>query len=153
MILTSTLSLRYGRNLRIRLPTECPRYNRTHETQNIRHLRQYSTPADQTQDPFLLMYLSEILRPFRMNDTILATPPMASPAFSPLYSQAGYDSDEATNANQFLSTLHSRLMGILAQRVRKALKTDALHTRVKETDNKLHYSIRDSLLLAQNTNG
>jgi len=98
-------------------------------------------------------YLSESLPPFRMNDTILATPPMASPAFSPLYSQAGYDSDEATNANQSLSTLHSRLMGILAQRVREALKTDALHTRVKETDNKLHYSIRDGLLLAQNTNG
>ena len=53
--------------------------------------------------------------PFRMNDTILATPPMALPAFSPLYSHAGYDSDEATNANQFLSTLHSHLMGILAQ--------------------------------------
>jgi len=88
-----------------------------------------------------------------MNDTILATPPMASPAFSPLYSQAGYGSDEATNANQFLSTLHSRLIGILAQRVREALKTDALYTRVKETDNKLHYSIRDGLLLAQNTNG
>jgi len=88
-----------------------------------------------------------------MNDTILATPPMASPAFGPLYSQAGYDSDEATNANQFLSTLHSRLMGILAHRVREALKTDALYTRVKETNNKLHYSIRDGLLLAQNTNG
>ena len=98
-------------------------------------------------------YLSEGLPPFRMNDTILATPPMASPAFSPLYSQAGYDSDEATNANRFLSTLHSRLMGILAQRVREALKTDALYTRVKETDNKLHYSIRDGLQLAQNTNG
>jgi len=58
-------------------------------------------------------YLSENLPPFRMNDTILATPPIVSPAFSPLYSQAGYDSDEATNANQFPSTLHSRLMGIL----------------------------------------
>jgi len=98
-------------------------------------------------------YLSENLPPFRMNDTILATPPMASPAFSPLYSQAGYDSDEATNANQFLSTLHSHLMGILAQRVREALKTDALYTKVKETDNELHYSIRDGLLLAQNANG
>jgi len=98
-------------------------------------------------------YDSESLPPFRMNDTILATPPMASPACSPLYSQAGYDSDEATNANEFLSTLHSRLMGILAQRVRQALKTDARYTRVKETDNKLHYSIRDGLLLAQNTNG
>ena len=77
---------------------------------------------------------------------------MASPAFSPLYSQAGYDSDEATNANQFLSSLHSRLMGIRALRVGEALKTDALYTRVKETDNKLHYSIGDGLLLAQNTN-
>jgi len=43
-------------------------------------------------------------------------------------------------------------MGILAQRVREALKTDALYPRVKETNNKLHYSIRDGLLLAQNTN-
>jgi len=77
---------------------------------------------------------------------------MASPAFSPLYSQTGYESDQASNANQFLSTLDSPLMGILAQRVRKALKTDALYTRVKATDNKLHYSTRDGLLLAQNTN-
>jgi len=98
-------------------------------------------------------YLSENLPPFRMNDTILATPPMALPAFSPLNSQAGYYSDEATNANQFISSLHSRVMAILAQRVREALKTDALYTRVKETDNKLHYSIRDGFLLAQNTNG
>jgi len=71
-------------------------------------------------------YLAESLPPFRMNDTILATLPMAWPAFSPIYSQAGYDSDEATNANQFLSTLNSRLMCILAQRVREALKTNAL---------------------------
>ena len=98
-------------------------------------------------------YLSESLPPFHINDTILATPTMASLAFSPLYSQAGYDSDEATNANQFLSTLYSRLIGILAQRVREALKTDALYTRVKETDNKLHYSIHNGLLLVQNTNG
>jgi len=75
---------------------------------------------------------------------------MASPAFTPLYIQAGYDSDEATNANQFLSTLHSRLMGILAQRLREALKANALYIRVKETNHKLHYSIRDGLLLAQN---
>jgi len=99
-----------------------------------------------------ISYLSGNLPPFRMNDTILAAPPMASPAFSPLYSQAGHDSYEATNANQFLSTVHSRLMGILAQRVREALKTDALYTRVKQTDNKLQYSIHDGLLLSQNTN-
>jgi len=44
-------------------------------------------------------------------------------------------------------------MGILAQRVGEALKTHALYTMVKETDNKLNYSIRDGLLLAQNSNG
>jgi len=44
-------------------------------------------------------------------------------------------------------------MGILAHRVREAFKTDALYTRVKQTDLKLHYSIRDGLRLAQNTNG
>jgi len=97
--------------------------------------------------------LSENLPPFRMNDTILATPPIASPAFTPLYGQSRYDSDEVTNTNQVVSTLYSRLMGILVQHVRKALKADALYTRVKETDNKLHYSLRDGLLLGQNTNG
>jgi len=88
-----------------------------------------------------------------MNYTILAMPPMALPAFRPLYSQAGYDSDDATNANQILSTLHSRLMGILAQRVREASENDTLYTRVKLPDNELQYSIGDGLLLAQNTNG
>jgi len=44
-------------------------------------------------------------------------------------------------------------MGIVAQQVSEALKTDALYTRVKETDNKLHYSVCYGLLLAQNTNG
>jgi len=107
--------------------------------------------ADQASLPDI-PYLSESLPPSCINNASVATPPIASPAFSPLYSQAAYDSYEATNANQFLSTLHSRLMGILAQRVREALKTDALYTRVKETDNKLHYSIRNGLLLAQNTN-
>jgi len=98
-------------------------------------------------------YLSDNLPPFRMNHAILATPHVDSPAFSHLYSQAGYDSDEATNANQSVSTLHSRIIGILAQRVREALQTNTLHTSVKETDNKLPNSIRDGLLVAQNTNG
>jgi len=88
-----------------------------------------------------------------MNNTILATLSIVSPAFSPLQSQAGNDSNVATNANQFLSTLHSCLIDILAQQVREALETDALYIRVKQTENKLHYSIRDGLLLAQNTNG
>ena len=87
-----------------------------------------------------------------MNYTILAIPPMALPAFDPLYSQAGYDPDEATNANKFLNSLHFRLMGTFAQRIREALKTAALFTRVKDSPNKLHYSILDGLLLAQNTN-
>jgi len=100
-----------------------------------------------------ILYLSESIPPFRMNNTIQAIPPIASPAFSPLYSQAGYDSDEATNANQLQSILHSRLMEILALRVNEALKTDALHTRVMATDNTCHYCIHDGLLLAQNTNG
>jgi len=98
-------------------------------------------------------YLSENLPPFRMNDTILTTLPMALPAFSPLYSQTGFDSHEATNANQSVRTLSSRFMGLLTQRVREALGPDALYIRVKETDNKLHYSSHDGLLLAQNTNG
>jgi len=39
-----------------------------------------------------ISYLPENLPPFGMNDTILATPFIASLAFSPLYSEAGYDS-------------------------------------------------------------
>jgi len=81
-----------------------------------------------------ISYLSESLPPFRINDTILATPRMASPAFSPLYRQAGYDSYEATNANQFLSTIHSRRMGILTLRAREALKTDALYTSISKNN-------------------
>jgi len=98
-------------------------------------------------------YLSENLLPFCMNDSILATLPMTSPAFTPLYSHVGYDSDEATNPNEFLTTLHARLMGILTQRVREALMTDALYSSVQESDNKLHYFICNSLLLGPNTNG
>jgi len=44
-------------------------------------------------------------------------------------------------------------MGILTQRVIEALKTHALYTMVKETDNKLHYYICDGPLVAENTNG
>jgi len=42
-------------------------------------------------------------------------------------------------------------MGILNQRVTAAIKTNALYTRVKETDNKLHNDICDGLLLTQST--
>jgi len=75
---------------------------------------------DQTSLPDI-PYLSDGLPPFCMNDTILATPSMASLAFSALYSHAGYDSQEATNANLFLSPLHARHMGILSMRVSEAL--------------------------------
>jgi len=59
-------------------------------------------------------YTSENLPPCCMNYMMLARRPIALPAFSPLYSLAGYDSNDATNANQSLGTLHCRLMGILA---------------------------------------
>jgi len=111
--------------------TKRKEHDRTSTSNTAREEGQASLPY--------IPYLSESLPPFRLNNTSLATPLMASPAFSPLYSHAGYDSDEATNANQFRSTLHSRLIGILAQPVREALKTNPLNTRVKETDNKLHY--------------
>ena len=38
------------------LPTQV-RKHRTHGTQNIQRLRQDATPADQTQAPFLLMFI------------------------------------------------------------------------------------------------
>jgi len=60
-------------------------------------------------------YLSESLPPFRMTHNILPTPPMAFPAFGLLYSRSRYDSEAPTNPNQNLSTLHTRLIGILAE--------------------------------------
>ena len=43
-------------------------------------------------------------------------------------------------------------MGDFRLRVLKALEPDPLYTRVKESDNKLHYSINSGSLMAQNTN-
>ena len=57
-----------------------------------------------------------------MNEAIIATTPMASLAFSLLYSHAGYESNKPTNSNQFVSTLHSHLIAILPVRARQALK-------------------------------
>jgi len=112
----------------------------------IRHMRKAGLALD-------ISYLSENHSPFPISETIQATAPMASQAFSPLYSQAGSDSDEATNAHQRLSTLQSCPMCILTWQVRHALNIDVLYTRVKQTNIKLHYSFYDGLLLAQNTNG
>ena len=43
-------------------------------------------------------------------------------------------------------------MGDFRSRVLKALELDPLYARVKQTGNKLHYSIDGGLLMAQNTN-
>ena len=96
--------------------------------------------------------LSEHLRPLRINNTILYTPPIALSAFGPTNSQAGYDSKEGTNASKFLSSLHTHLMDIFAQRIREALKSNRPYSIIKDFNNKLYYSIFHSLFLAQTTN-
>ena len=78
---------------------------------------------------------------------------MASPVFEPLYSKPYLSPGAAERVQSFISTLHSTLMGDLRPRVRKALELDPLYARVKQTGNKLHYSIDGGLLMAQNTNG
>ena len=44
-------------------------------------------------------------------------------------------------------------MGDIRPKVLKALELDPLYARVKQTCNKLHYSIDGGLLMAQNTKG
>ena len=44
-------------------------------------------------------------------------------------------------------------MGDFRPRVHKALELDPLYARVKQTGNKLHYSIDGGLWIPQNTNG
>ena len=78
---------------------------------------------------------------------------MASPAFEPLYSEPYLSPSEAERAQSFIGTLHSTLMRNFSPRVLKTLELDALCARVKQTGNKLHYSIDGGLLMAQNTNG
>jgi len=91
--------------------------------------------------------------PLRMEDTLLDSPPMASPAFGPLYNDPDDNQTESSQAQLILDTLNARLHGIFRDRIRQALELDPLYAKVKETGNKLHYSISDGLLLAQNTNG
>ena len=88
-----------------------------------------------------------------MEESIIDTPPMASPAFEPLYSELYLSTGEAERAQSFIGTLHSTRMGDLRPRVLKALELDPLYARVKQTGNKLHYSIDGGLFMAQNTNG
>ena len=88
-----------------------------------------------------------------MQESIIDTPPMASPAFEPLYSEPFLSPGEAERAQSFIGSLHSTLLGDFRPRVLKALELDPLYARVKQTGNKLHYSIDGGLLMAQNTNG
>ena len=99
-----------------------------------------------------IAYLSEYAPPIRMQESIIDTPPMPSLAFEPLYSEPYLSPGEAQRAQSFIGTLHSRLMGDFRPRVLKALELDPLYARVKQTGNKLHYSIDGGLLMAQNTN-
>ena len=87
-----------------------------------------------------------------MQESIIDTPPMASPALQPLYSEPYLSPGEAERAQSFISTLHSTLMGDFRPRVLKALELDPHYARVEQTGNKLHYLINGGLLMAQNTN-
>ena len=98
-------------------------------------------------------FLSEYAPPIRMQESIIDTPPMASPAFEPLSSKLYLSPGEAEQAQSFIGTLHSTLMGDFRPRVLKGLELDPHYARVKQTGNKLHYSIDGGLLMAQNTNG
>jgi len=81
------------------------------------------------------------------------SPPIASPAFGPLYNDPVDNQTESSQAHLILDTLNARLHGIFRGRIRQALELDPFYAKVKETGNKLHYSISDGHLLAQNTNG
>jgi len=78
---------------------------------------------------------------------------MASPAFGPLYNDPEDNLAEPSQAQLILNSLNAHLHGIFRDRIRQALELDPLYAKVKEINNKLHYSISDGLLLAQNTNG
>ena len=98
-------------------------------------------------------FLSKYSPPIQMQESIIDTPPMALPAFEPLYSELYLSPGGAERVQSFISTLHSTLMGDFRPRVLKALELDPLYARVKQTGNKLHYSINGGLVMAQNTNG
>ena len=100
--------------------------------------------------PFLSEYVPP---PISMQESIINTPPMASPAFEPLYRKPYLSPGEAERAQSFIGTLHSTLIGDFRPRVLKAIELDPLYARVKQTGNKLQYSIDSDLLMAQNTNG
>jgi len=88
-----------------------------------------------------------------MEDSLLNSSPLASPPFGPVYNDPDDNQTESSHAQLILDTLNAYLHGIFRDRIRHALELDALYAKVNETGNKLHYSISNDLLLAQNTNG
>jgi len=52
-----------------------------------------------------LPYLSEGAPPLRMEDTFLSTPPMASPAFGPLYNDPDHNQTDSSQAQLILDTV------------------------------------------------
>jgi len=88
-----------------------------------------------------------------MEDSLLNSPPMASPAFGPLHNDPDDNQTESSQAQLILDNLDARLNGIVRNQIRLALELDPLYTKVMVTGIKLHYPISDGLLLAQNTNG
>ena len=87
-----------------------------------------------------------------MQESMITTPPMASPAFEPVYSKHYLSPGEAERAQSFIDTLQSTLIGDFRPRVLKVLDLDPHYTRIKQTNNKLHYSIDGGLMMAQNIN-
>jgi len=103
--------------------------------------------------PPKLPYLSEQGPPLRMEESLLDTPSMASPAFGPLYNDPEDNQAESSQAQLILDSLNACRHSFFRDQIRQALELDPHYAKVKETGNKLHYSIPDGLLLAQNTNG
>jgi len=88
-----------------------------------------------------------------MEGSLLDSPPMASLALGPLFNDPDDNQTESSQAQLILDILNTCLHGIFRDQIRQALELDPLNAKVKETGNKLHYSISDGLLMAQNTNG
>ena len=82
-----------------------------------------------------------------MQESIIDTAPMALLAFKPLYSEPFLSPDEAERGQSFIGTLHLTLMGDFHPRILRALELDPLYTRVKQTGNKLHFSIDSGFLM------
>ena len=87
-----------------------------------------------------------------MEESLLNTRPMVSPAFGPCYNDHEDNLAESSQAQLILNSLNPHLHGIFCNGIRQALELDPLYAKVHKTGNKLPYLISDGLLLAQNTN-